>query len=912
MYFEYFHANYPFLEPKSVFLKVTDVVTDYPLLHALFSIGSRFLVTVNTNLLPAQFKRSPHLKAAEYWIDRFEKHENILASNPVILIKSLLIMSISNCSARSLAKSVECILEAYKVSHDFRIEKMFSQRSFELLTSMETKVNTPEYDIANPLHACNKYLHLFRRESLIRTIWNLWSVRIQLALHNDSPDLLPPFDGDNRLPISDKFFTDENFTDWYNISYYDWRELEADLLPSLNTNDRIPDFYKLSGAMKPEDHEDIPDREYGLYSDCKMAILCIHILSLSYKLRQDLDDRSANQLDIRFQMLYKKLPPLEQAAKMGPNYVFAYACLFSTLLFLHLDKISSHIVVTSIDGSSIASTSFICAFIKRFYDEDDDQSPSRKAKREQLFDHTVPKIRIRSKEEIDEIYSSQVSISFARSYLMCQWATHCLFQMLFCLDVDYKFNEQEKNKPADFYQTARGIEDAWLHLSPTFLYVAYYGLIMLTTEAVLQSVAYEKYFLYTNMSAESKSKTEEPKFDDEIFKARFKRELFDGMRVVQTSNYFLFLDYMACCSFYARCPPAVWSEQLFSKIVHQLPQSLFVHTSQYRDNNLTFTGIASQWVPKLIAEVELDIGHRVTRYVGRVGFKQMIYPNLPPGSINLRDVTKKYTDEDEIMAEVNNDTEHLFTASKKRPREESDTSVETNVDPRQESPATTTTILLKKIGHEDDDDYDDGKEKEEDCVDGDSESSSSSSDQIVTDKQLIRKITRKSSSSGFKRMPPYVESPTFSTSSSVVSSNSSTLKPETLERYDPVDTLCLLSITSSSPDEPPPPGTTSMRLLLGHYGRYDHLLFKFCALIKLQDVLGKSWTMGAPFFDFSLNLSLKFVQFSCDTCCKPFQNCQCWGTEFNMKKKKKKSPHSSSSSSKNDDTEKKEDSSLKE
>ncbi|KAG5354413.1 hypothetical protein CJU90_6828 [Yarrowia sp. C11] len=214
LYYEYFHPNHPFLLPKRIFLRNFSPRTDVSVLHAMFAVSCRF-ASLNMDAIEQEASRQlvPYLLDPQYWISRMQKHQATLSS--VEHVKCMLLSGHALFFSGHAEKGRNFIQSAYQLIKMHKLEMLHSANPDGINTEMTA------LRIANSQQ-------LLMRESLIRTLWELWEIRVMVATFLIRPDEIPEFYTRICLPCSNEHYENE-LKDWDYKKYY-WNDFEQCLL----------------------------------------------------------------------------------------------------------------------------------------------------------------------------------------------------------------------------------------------------------------------------------------------------------------------------------------------------------------------------------------------------------------------------------------------------------------------------------------------------------------------------------------------------------------------------------------------------------------------------------------------------------------------------------------------------------
>lgn len=413
LYYEYYHPTHCFLLPKESMLRRFSLKTDVGLLHAMFSISCRY-----AQIDPAKCEDldiSAYLKDPMYWLSRFEKHRSTLYST--LLIKCLLIASITHVLNNDSQMSLRVVQEASQLCQWYSLEKRF-RSSAEMVEragdSSAQSLNTEE---------------LLLRESHLRTIWELWKVQVQIALIEDNPDLIPPFNGDLGLPVSDVVYANE-FRDWDRKRNF-WRDIDADLLTAYNEAEQTNFVTMLFDSS-------LQDVESTLYCGSAMYIVCANLLALVFKHHKSFTAPFLRTLDIRLKVLYGKLPA-KDTVRLEGSFLMAHGCLVSATLLMHIGRASPFMMFQHKGGPTPESH-----------------------------------YSIKSRSSTNEFLLSEKPFDACKSYLLCQWAA----------DWFYKIATGNQINPSP--ATCSYI---WQHFSPLTGFLVEIIIPIVATELILQAAS---------------------------------------------------------------------------------------------------------------------------------------------------------------------------------------------------------------------------------------------------------------------------------------------------------------------------------------------------------------------------------------------------------------------------------------
>jgi hypothetical protein len=472
LYYEYFHSNHSFLLPKSIVIDRIALSSDYPVFFAMFSISCRFL---STDLEKCkQINICQYHKDPMYWVNLFEKHRTCL--DTAALIKGLLLIGLSFSSGQNPKKSMEIANQIFDLCRWNNFDRRFSR-------------NSEVANITSPsiIDSFSK-TQLIYRESLIRTVWEVWRFRVQVAIFNDDPNMLPPFNGDKCLPVSDLIY--ENELKGWKFTRFFWSDLDAELLnehaeitsnggsavgitEDIANGTSSPSNTFFSKGFSDLSNMSLEEREHTIYSGSCMNIVCVNLLSLVFKHHRSMNQSTLNTLENRLRMLYAKLPPVEKCRDYKGCYLISHEALYAAAFMLHQDQALSLMVFfhknTTLPGT-MASECF-----------------SNGISTIELRDGAYLRRLLKTPEE----YSAKVR----RSYIVCQWAAHCLFKLL--------------KGP---FPSNRRLDDYWKHLSPVTGFLLQNAIIVVASELVLQKVLRTMGDKQNTLSPVAKNYLEYPSF----------------------------------------------------------------------------------------------------------------------------------------------------------------------------------------------------------------------------------------------------------------------------------------------------------------------------------------------------------------------------------------------------------------
>lgn len=449
LYYEYFHPNHSFLLPKRFAIDRITFNSEYPVYFAMFSVSCRFL---NTDLEKCeQVNIQQYHKDPMYWAHLFEKHRDCLDTAP--LIKGLLLIGLSFSSGKNNKKSLEIADQVFELCRWNNFDRRFSRNS--------EVANVTGYGIIETFSKTQ----LIHRESLIRTIWEVWKFRVQVAIFNDNPDLLPPFNGDKCLPVSDLIY--ENELDGWKFTRFFWSDLDAELLnedTEVSSNggraNSVTDEAS-NGTSSPSNtffgksfsdlsNLSLEEREYTIYSGSCMNIVCVNLLSLVFKHHRTMNQSTLSVLENRLRMLYAKLPPVDKCRDYRGCYLISHEALYAAAFILHQDRALSFMAFLhkNISFSDITAGG------------NNSSGPSGIQLRDAAYLRSILKTH------------EEQSTETCRSYIVCQWAAHCLFKLL---------NGQSVNN--------QRLDDYWKHLSPVTGFLLQHAITVVASELVMQTVS---------------------------------------------------------------------------------------------------------------------------------------------------------------------------------------------------------------------------------------------------------------------------------------------------------------------------------------------------------------------------------------------------------------------------------------
>lgn len=450
LYYEYFHPNHCFLLPKKFAMKRMSLRTNIALVYAMFSVSCRYADTDPQRCIDVGI--SPYHKDPMYWADLFEAHRSSLFTTP--LVKALLLVGMSFSSGNNHQKSMELADEAYQLCRWNNMDKRFSR-------------NSEIGNVTNPkvLKGLSKTQLVFR-ESLIRTLWEVWRFRVQVALFNDDPDMVPAFNGDMCLPVSDSLYEQE--LEGWTFTRVFWSDMDAKLLDhsmdgDVKQEDGSPASPESSFNMAQFDMP-VEERERSIYSGSCMSLVCVNLLALVFKHRKTMTNSMLKTLESRLKMLYSKLPPVDQCRVHGTGgYVIAHETLQAATLLLHYDRAISFMVFFTNSGSTASSKN---------------ESGTTK--------HSI---ELRDAPYLRNLLQTQeISSESCRSYLVCQWAAHCVFKLLGD-SATLPISKPVPQSMNDWQEYTNRHQDFWKHLSPVTGFLLHQTIPVLASELVLQTLS---------------------------------------------------------------------------------------------------------------------------------------------------------------------------------------------------------------------------------------------------------------------------------------------------------------------------------------------------------------------------------------------------------------------------------------
>lgn len=445
LYYEYFHPNHCFLLPKKAALRHF-VYSEHEaaLAHAMFSVACRY-----THTDPARAERvklQEFHKDPNYWADMFQKHRGSLFTTP--LVKALLLVGMSyNCGSNP-QKSKELAEEAYQLCLWNNFGKRFT-RSAEISNMANKKL----------LQGFSPQQLLFR-ESLIRTVWEVWRFRVQVAIFSNDEDLIPPFNGDMCLPVSDALY--ENELKGWDYKRMFWSDLDAQLLSETEYLPPLPE-----------------NREESIYSGACMSLSCVNLLALVFKHRHDTSGTIQNSLEARLRTLYAKLPPIHECtATTDRMYILAHEAIYCSTLILHEDRANAFMVFLKSDSkeSSFASPDLA--------HRDANRSPRLLSNAGLENDQIELRNIAHLKQFLASTASTGANAEKCRSYLVSQWAAHAICRLL----EDPNPTAPGSSMPNSVIPT-KAHADALMHLSPVTGFLLQQAIPVIASELVLQNIA---------------------------------------------------------------------------------------------------------------------------------------------------------------------------------------------------------------------------------------------------------------------------------------------------------------------------------------------------------------------------------------------------------------------------------------
>lgn len=292
LYFEYFHPNHCFLMPKSYIMNNISGVSEV-IFFAMFSISCRFLKREPEKVKKMNVPRYCH--DPNYWISKFDKRKDELLSCEY-LVKGLLLVGMSYSNDTEFEKSLQISDQLYQITLWNNLHRKYSRNA-------EISNLTNKEDLAKVLSPTQRMF----RESMIRTIWEIWRFRVQCAIFYDNPYHIPPFNGDKCLPVSDQMFN-EGLTNW-SFDRKFWSDLDEEL-----TSD--------SQSLPP---------------GSSMAIFCVHLLSLSFQYSKAVhNENTFLTLESRIRSSFNRLPG--NHSSLAGEYFMPYLALYAAELALHSSK----------------------------------------------------------------------------------------------------------------------------------------------------------------------------------------------------------------------------------------------------------------------------------------------------------------------------------------------------------------------------------------------------------------------------------------------------------------------------------------------------------------------------------------------------------------------------------------------
>lgn len=411
LYYKYYHPNHCFLLPKESMLRRISLKSDVGFLHAMFAISCRYSRLHQSKC--HELGISEYLMDPMYWLNLFEKHRRNVYST--LLIKCLLLVGITHAMNDDAPKSLKVMKEAMQLCQWHSLDKKFRSGAHA-----ESETGTP-----NPESPSKEAMLL--KESHLRTVWEIWRVQVKISLILNDPDLIPPFNGDLELPVSDAIYERE-FEGWDHKRYL-WRDIDADLLSSVDEPGSPLRSSSRQGVS-------IEEREKTLYCSSAMHIVSAHLMSLVFKLHKHLTPEVIRTLEPRLRVLYSKLPAMGSDLPMG-GYFMSYGCLHTATLLLHMERAQSFLVFLP-TGKSAQS------------------------------------FNTRDKAYIDSFIKSEKDRDACNSYVICQWASHWL----------YKLSQGQKTNA-----TLEFCHKIWAFFPPLSGFVLQRLIILSGTEYILQMSA---------------------------------------------------------------------------------------------------------------------------------------------------------------------------------------------------------------------------------------------------------------------------------------------------------------------------------------------------------------------------------------------------------------------------------------
>lgn len=452
LYYEYFHPNHCFLLPKKSVMRYVSFKADAALLHAMFAVACRF-VTSHPDRCKTVDLQDYH-KDPVYWVDLFQKHRQCMFTTP--LIKALLLVGMAMGADNNLQRSADFADEAYQLCCWNNMDKRFS-RTAEI-SNMNNKKLLQGFSTQQLLH----------RESVIRTVWEVWKFRVQIALFFNDPNMIPAFNGDMCLPLSDALY--ENELEGWDFKRPFWSDLDATLLDETAG--------QTSGNA---------GSEQGLYTGSSMHIVCVNLLALVFKHGVSMSPAVLSALEERLKMLYKKVPPVTGSKAQGQGYLMAHEALYGATLLLHKNKASPFSV----------------------FWRSSNLEPMVDTPANERIDPTNCYV-LRDPKYVQQLLTAQrdqVDDEASRSYRICQWAAHCicaligdtsaLKQLLSPSSVSSspsspRLESYDIRQPVIArYGTEYSQKNLkfWRHMSPVTGFLLDLAIPFLASELVLQSVA---------------------------------------------------------------------------------------------------------------------------------------------------------------------------------------------------------------------------------------------------------------------------------------------------------------------------------------------------------------------------------------------------------------------------------------
>ncbi|CAN6640181.1 hypothetical protein TRVA0_018S00430 [Trichomonascus vanleenenianus] len=244
LYFDTFHLTYPFLYPRTQFFRYLNLPTDIALVFAMFSVSCKFLDGFEWQGVhfPAYYKDQ------SYWIALAERHMDTLSATTHV--KTLVILAHALHTPDSFAHAHRCVEDAKSVVKLHRLgERPATARKGD-----------PAAENAALRGSTAQKLE---RESLVRTLWHVWTTDLYTSLWNSSDEKhFPAFDSEMALPVSNRLY--RNALDGWDLRVLRWSDFETAMLKGPGSAEAHSAFYDINFTIAAQQ---LLLTAYKLYTD---------------------------------------------------------------------------------------------------------------------------------------------------------------------------------------------------------------------------------------------------------------------------------------------------------------------------------------------------------------------------------------------------------------------------------------------------------------------------------------------------------------------------------------------------------------------------------------------------------------------------------------------------------------------